>query len=279
MQLALHQLMHEVERTHWWFTARRRILVELLAACVPARPDALIVDIGCGTGGNLAALSDRYACLGIDASPDAIGLACQSHPAIPFVRGELPDRLPSELSEAAAVIATDVLEHVEQDADAMASIVERIPDRGVVLLTVPADMALWSAHDVAHGHYRRYTRESLARLWSGLPVETLLLSYFNARLYPVIRALRTIGRWRGKAWGQAGTDLSMPPALLNRFLASVFAGESRVLVETLQGQRKQGYNNGVSLVAILRKRPINSLAESPPIAAPSRETAACASAP
>jgi len=279
MQSTQIQLMHEVERTHWWFVARRRILVELLAVCVPARPDALVVDIGCGTGGNLAALADRYTCLGIDASPDAIGLARESFRNVQFVHGELPDRLPPELLQASAVIATDVLEHVEQDADALASIVESISDSGVVLLTVPADMGLWGPHDVAHGHHRRYTRESLARLWSRLPVETLLLSYFNARLYPVIRALRTIGRWRGKTWGRAGTDLSMPPTLLNRFLASVFAGEARVLVETLQGQRKQGYNKGVSLVAILRKRPVITLAKSQPIAAPSRETAACASAP
>lgn len=279
MMKAVFETQANMELKHWWFAARRRILAELLSACLPDRSDLLIVDIGCGTGGNLAALADSRRCLGVDASPEAIRLARESHPGIEFVRGEAPTHLPSELSEAAAVIGADVLEHVEQDSHALASIIESIPEGAIVLLTVPADMGLWSPHDVSHGHYRRYTRESLAQLWSDLPVETLLLSYFNARLYPLIRALRAISRWRRKAWGQAGTDLSMPPAMVNRLLEYVFAGEARNLIKTLRGQRPHGYKRGASLVAILRKARVQSGVKSPTKGALYRETNSCANAP
>jgi hypothetical protein len=121
------------------------------------------------------------------------------------------------------------------------------------LLTVPADDSLWGKHDESFGHYRRYDRQRLERLWADLPVSTLMVSYFNARLLPVIRLIRAHGRRRGRAVGQAGTDFWVPSRPINRLLEAIYAGEARRLVKLLQGRRSHGYAAGASLIAVLRR--------------------------
>jgi hypothetical protein len=114
-------------------------------------------------------------------------------------------------------------------------------------------MRLWSPHDESHGHFRRYDRDRFERLWQGLPVARLLVSHFNARLYPAVRAIRTLNRWRGESTGAAGTDLKMGLPTVNRILRGIFSGEDKVLRDVLAGRRRRGYRSGVSLVALLRR--------------------------
>ena len=78
-------------------SGRRRILCRLVAEVLPPSPQAVIVDVGCGTGGNIAALADRYPCVGIDTSAEAIELARQRFPKVRFIAG----RAPSDLGELA----------------------------------------------------------------------------------------------------------------------------------------------------------------------------------
>ena len=120
-----------------------------------------------------------------------------------------------------------------------------------MFITVPADMSLWTDHDVSHGHYRRYDVESLRRVWEALPVRELGLSPFNARLYPLVRVARTLSRWRGRPAGDAGSDLRLPSRPVNTALHGIFAGERRRLLRNLRGGRP--YRRGVSLVAVLAK--------------------------
>ena len=121
-----------------------------------------------------------------------------------------------------------------------------------LLVTVPANLGLWSRHDESFGHYRRYDARRLAQVWEGLPVRPLLTSYFNSRLYPLVKLVRTINRWRGEASGVAGTDFRIPARPVNRFMEAVFAGESRRLCRKLHG-RGAAYRQGVSLIALLER--------------------------
>jgi hypothetical protein len=123
---------------------------------------------------------------------------------------------------------------------------------GHLLITVPADETLWSLHDVNFGHYRRYARERLERVWSGLPVTPVLVSHYMTRLLPVVRTVRAVNRYRGQAAGAAGTDFAMPPRWLNGLLQETFAGEADRLVVAMREPR-QAYPRGVSLIAILRR--------------------------
>ncbi len=252
MQSPQFQMNSEIELRHWWFVARRRILVSLIARVLPPSLQSIVVDIGCGTGGNIAALAERYACVGIDPSGEAIALARARFPQVRFLAGMAPDDLGEVSRQARLLMATDVLEHVPDDFWLFSRLMAATAPGTYFLLTVPADPALWSPHDESHGHWRRYDRPRFQRLWEGLPVTPLLVSYFNRRLYPLVKLIRMVNRRRGKARGQAGTDFKIPAAPVNRLLTGIFAGESRRLARLLDG-RGRGYAAGVSLVALLRR--------------------------
>lgn len=252
MQHEQFQLHAEIEDRHWWFAARRRILCRLIEEAVPPDPRTTIVDVGCGTGANLAALAGRYRCVGIDASAEAIELARRRFPAVRFIAGRAPQDLGELAGQARLVLLTDVLEHVADDRAMFAELFAAAAPGCRFLITVPADMSLWSKHDESFGHYRRYDIDRLADVWRGLPSTTLLLSYFNSRLLPIVRLARAWNRRRGQTSGRAGTDFRLPSRPLNSLLKAIFAGEARRLVGSLRGQ-KRGYRAGVSLAALVRR--------------------------
>ncbi len=252
MQSEQFRLHADIEQRHWWFVARRRIMRRLIAAILPPRAETLIVDVGCGTGANIAQLASDYRCLGIDSSAEAIGLAQSRFPAVKFLMGCAPEDLGPLVQEIDLLMMMDVLEHVPDDSPLLSRLVAAVRPGTHLLLSVPADMALWGEHDESFGHYRRYDREGFARLWSGLPVSCRLLSYFNSRLYWPVRAVRAIGRLRGKAAGAAGTDFWLPLAAVNSLLDRLFSGEAARLLRVLQGTGRP-YRRGASLIAILRR--------------------------
>ncbi len=251
MQSDQFKLHADVEEIHWWFLARRRILRELAHSLVPPSRSTLAIDVGCGTGGNIAAFAGDYTCIGIDTSAEGIRFAKQRFPDVRFICGLAPADLRDAAEQAGLFLLTDVLEHIEDDVGFLSELLMALRPGACLLLTVPADMSLWSEHDVAYGHYRRYDIQSLERVWSGLPVTVRLLSYFNARLYPMVRTVRALNRLRKRSFGDAGTDLKMPMGPVNRLLNAVFAGERRVLIDLLAQKRRRGYPFGVSLIAAL----------------------------
>ena len=246
-----YDLLAKLEDSHWWFQGRRRILCALVDELLPTGRRSVIVDVGCGAGGNLAALADRHECVGIDASEEALGHARRRFPKLTFVRADQPQDAADVISRADLVMLNDVLEHVERDREFLSSVLNLASPGAQVLITVPADMKLWGPHDVSHGHFRRYTLDELRELWRDLPVQERLVSYFNARLYPVVRAIRTLGRWRNRSWGSDDTDLRPTWSPINAALASLFGGEARRLTRALRGERSARYGYGVSLVAVL----------------------------
>lgn len=255
MQTEQFQLHAEIEERHWWFVARRRIVRGLVGRVLPPSPDATIVDVGCGTGANIAALADEYRCVGIDTSGEAIRFARERFPAVQFLVGHAPGDLGPIGSEARLFLLMDVLEHVEDDFAMFSELLGALEPGSHLLITVPADPSLWSEHDESFGHYRRYDQERLAGVWADLPATPLLVSYFNTRMYALVRAVRAWNRLRGRASGRAGTDFWMPPGPLNRLLEATFAGEARALERALEGHHTQRYQRGASLVALLRREP------------------------
>jgi SAM-dependent methyltransferase len=245
----------QIEERHWWFVARRRILRAIVERVVPPSRQSLIVDIGCGTGANIAALAEQYECIGIDPSAEAIAHAQKRFPGVRFLCGEGPEVLKTLGRAPELILLSDVLEHLSDDFLFFSQLATAMPVGAHLLLTVPAKPALWSPHDVSFGHYRRYEPERLARVWQGLPMSSRLFSYFNSQLYPIVRTARLLTRLRGHSVGSAGTDFRLPRAWLNRWLTAVFAGETRVLLDVLDGGRKRGYRAGVSLIALLRREP------------------------
>ena len=251
MNPEVFELQGRIEEEHWWFTARRRVILRLASALLP-RPGT-ILDCGCGTGGNICAFPPEHRRIGVDPSPDAIAIARAKCPGVEFVQGMVPDDVATELATADLVLLTDVLEHVEGDRELLSDIVLGMRPAAHLLITVPADPGLWSPHDVAHGHFRRYTAGALPLLWGGLPVQALLLAPFNHRLYPLVWLARQVTRALGRGAGAAGTDLRVPPGPLNRALFTIFAGEANRLSRALAGKTSPPGGRGVSLLAVLRR--------------------------
>ena len=69
---------------------------------------------------------------------------------------------------------------------------------GALLLTVPINPWMWSAHDVAHHHHRRYRKHEIRKLARDAGYEIELLSPFNSLLFPPIAAVRLVGKLTGK---------------------------------------------------------------------------------
>jgi len=243
----------EMEEEHWWFLGRRTILKDVVNQVLPPSKGSAVVDIGCGTGGNIAALASAYDCTGIDPSVEAIQCARERFPGVRFLCGTIPGDFKDLLGEAHLLLLMDVLEHLSDDQQFFSRIITSISPGAHLLITVPATKSLWSEHDVSFGHYRRYEREHLAMLWSDQPVKVRLLSHFNARLYPIIRFVRAFNRFSGRTSGVEGTDFRIPGRRVNEALRWILAGEAETLTEVLEGKRRKGYNRGASLVAVLRR--------------------------
>lgn len=246
---ALHQ---SVEETHWWFRGRRAILLAFADRVLGGDPGAFVIDVGCGTGGNAAAFGRTYRALGIDPSEEAIRLARARYPGHRFLAGHAPADLGEDAGRADLFVLTDVLEHVRDDFSLLSRILAAARPGAHVLITVPADESLWSPHDVTLGHFRRYDAARLARTWERMPVQVRLLSHFNARLYPAVKAVRRVRRLIGSAAGRGGTDLRVPPPPLNRALQALFAGEAAALVRAVDAGATP-FARGASLIALLRR--------------------------
>ncbi len=273
MQHEQFQLHADIEDRHGWFVGRRRILCRLVGEVLAPSREAIIVDVGCGTGGNIAALAGQYRCVGIDTSEEAIRLArvlygrqeCPPQPAAKFLTGRAPEGLGELAKLARLFLLTDVLEHIEDDRATFAELVSAASPGCYFLLTVPADPSLWSQHDESFGHYRRYDVARLAEVWAGLPVAPLMVSYFNSRLLPMVRLVRAWNQRRGHAAGRVGTDFWLPNPIANGLLTRIFAGEAGRLVASLKEGIAAGacvsarelspaaYSSGASLVALLRR--------------------------
>jgi len=158
------------------------------------------------------------------------------------VEAALPDlsMFPAKSYDLVALL--DVLEHVTDDRGSLAAILERLKPGGALLLTVPINPWMWSAHDVAHHHHRRYRKAEIRRLALDAGYQIELLSPFNSLLFPPIAAVRLVGKLTGKD----DSDDAMPSAPVNKVLDTIF-GLERGLI----GRLPMPF--GVSLAAVLRR--------------------------
>lgn len=243
MDIAQFELHAKIEDVHWWFKARRDLMLSVLQKHVPAGDNRLVVEIGCGTGGNLKFLQRYYRVAGVDISPEAVGHTSK-RVNCPVHLGDFRDRLSGMWEDIDAVILADVLEHVDDDAGFLKDIVKSLKPGSVVLLTVPAHMFIWSRHDVVLGHRRRYSARMLRSLWKDLNVEEAFFTSFSCILSPAIALYRL---FRRNGLEAHKSDLSMPPLWLNSVLYRIFSIETYLT-------RELPLPFGVSYLTVLRKK-------------------------
>lgn len=251
MEEALFSTHHDLEHRHWWFRARRKAIRELGLPLLDG--EGTVVDVGCGTGADIASFPERYDRHGIDISPTAIEFARESYPGIQFHTGAVPEAGSDIVGSADLVLLCDVLEHIEDDVGFLSSLIAMMRPGASLLLTVPADPRLWSPHDEVYEHFRRYTRSTLAATWADSPADTRLLAPLNRRLYPLVRAVRAASALGGRGIGSESSDLALPWGPVNAALERVFAGEVPALAAALESGRREVPGRGVSLLAVLRR--------------------------
>ena len=236
--------MHRLERDHWWFRGKRAAVAALLerAGAGPPAPDERIVDVGCGTGAVLERFGAGAVAVGIDDHEDALRYAREKSGAL-LARADAR-ALPFRSGTVDRLFLLDVAEHVPEDAQVFAEIRRILSPRGVAVVHVPAHPRMWSPHDEAMHHVRRYARAELeARIEEARLVPVLLTYTFGGILLPAA----AVRFWKRRAGGAGQrADFGVAPAWMNRLLAGWQRAEAMWL----------GWANlplGLSLAAVVRR--------------------------
>lgn len=221
MDRAVYDRMAAIDGEHWWFSARRKIIAGLIREQVAPRPGARILEVGCGTGSNIALLQQFGTVEAIEPDDGARAIAA-GRTGVLVQGGLLPDGVVLDDGAYDMIVLLDVLEHIPNDREALGSLRSKLKPGGKLVLTVPAMPWLWSEHDVAHHHQRRYTAATLEKVVCDSGFKVRHRTHFNTMLFPLIVAARALG----KLTGREGGDDAMPPRPINRALEAIFAAES-----------------------------------------------------
>jgi SAM-dependent methyltransferase len=229
-----------VEEKHWYYAGKRQLVRDLLFQARPLRPEDVLLDCGAGTGRFAADLSGSCRVLVLDDHEQALRMLRERfRPDQIFALAG--DRVPLPDAVLDFVTALDVLEHTPDDAAVVREFHRLLRPGGVVAVTVPASMVLWSEWDVALHHHRRYTRPQLRALFPAAAWELDYVNYTNVPVYPVVWLIRKLRRWF-----PAGRIDDRPlPGWLNWLLRVQFVGLALARVPM---------PFGVSLVLVARKR-------------------------
>ena len=245
MDLAEFDQMFEVEETNWWYRSRRLLVRRAVEAEMRRRGRRLkILDVACATGMSFRFLDDLGDIRGIDISEETIRLCgrrgikdivqCDAM-ALPFTEGSFD-----------LILALDACEHFEDDRLAMREMARVLKPGGMAVVTVPAFRFLWSPHDDAFHHVRRYTRPELRGklVESGFKPERV--SYYSCFLFPPVWVFRKLRKLLGDK-EKSQSDFFMPiPAPAEWCLRGVMATERALM-------RVMNLPFGVSLFSVVRK--------------------------
>lgn len=236
---------------HPWWSARSKLVLGLLDG-LGVRPPARVLDAGCGWGTTLDALERAgYRAAGMDVSRRMLERLDRDRPERALFVADLTRELPAGIEAFDAVLALDVIEHIDDDRGAVARLAELVRPGGVLIVSVPALPEFFTEFDAIQGHRRRYLPESLRAAFGGGPLELERIFWWGRWLVPLL------GRQRRKKKGHQGESaaetyrryLSLPPWPGPAVMRLGFALEQR---RALRGK----LITGTSLFAVARRTKI-----------------------
>ncbi|RLT36239.1 MAG: class I SAM-dependent methyltransferase [Chloroflexi bacterium] len=211
------------EDWYWWHRARRRIIDRLLQRAL-GEGDATrrILDVGAGTGATSQALRKYGRVMAVDLSTEATIVARRR--GLDVARMDAGNLAFPDASFD-VVVVLDVIEHLEDDAAAVRELRRVLKPGGVLLATVPAYKWLWSSHDVANHHFRRYRQSELRRLLRGGDFHVEVCSYVMMSMLIPAAAYRLLEHLPGRkvADDEAHVRFTPVPPLINWALSHVAA--------------------------------------------------------
>jgi SAM-dependent methyltransferase len=231
---------------HPWHHARSRLTLGLLKS-LEVHPPASILEVGCGWGLNLSALERAgYAVTGTDISRNILEKI--DKPERRLIEADLNQPLPPDAGEYEAVLALDVIEHLDDDQGAVRQMARLLRPGGVAIISVPALPELFSHFDEIQGHRRRYLPETLRRAVEGGGLEVLRIFWWGAWMVPILRRTRLHGGAGTPARLKTYADyLTLPAWPGPPLLRLAYAIEEKF---ALRGSLK----TGTSLFAVARTR-------------------------
>lgn len=237
MDEALLLSFAQVEKAHWWFAVRRRLVLEQARRWAPAHLEE-ILEVGCGTGATLRDLSASFPGVtvkGVEPSPAALEVAAAAGSEV--MAGSF-EQLPIAPGAVDMLLALDVLEHLDDDRAGLLEAARVLRPGGRLILTVPALPPLWGPHDELNGHRRRYSRATVLERTAAAGFHIERLTFFNTVLLPLAVGERAVARLRGRA-----SPVTQPAPPVNQALLRLFALELPLL-------RRSDLPIGLSLLVV-----------------------------
>ena len=229
MDATAYRQFAELEDSHFWFLARRRIFFHLLDRLLERRQGLRILEIGCGSGGMLRTLARYGEVTGLDISMDVLRFArSRGAERLCVASGHA---LPVQPHALDLIALFDAIEHIPDDVQVLQECRRALKPGGLVFLSVPAYQFLYANNDRVAHHLRRYTRRQLRQRLSAAGLAPVKVTYFNTLLFPLILPTVLMKKLQ-ESFRPVGdrTNLSHHvPAALNRLLADVIGSERHLL--------------------------------------------------
>lgn len=233
-----HRILRPLREGHYWFDHRKACIREAVNGCLGNSPGTLVLEFGCGDGDVLGALAREHKSFGFDRGLE--DLAAARFNSLSVVAGE--GAAPPFSRSFDLVGLFDVVEHVPNDVGLLRIASALVRPGGWVLLTVPADPALWTTLDKYAGHERRYTRAMVENLCEKASLELVSVAPMFRALWPLARARAAL---RGTRAVEDPESEIRVGALWNRLLSTVLRAERRLF-----GRSSRGH--GTSWLAVTR---------------------------
>lgn len=245
MEKEMYDSMYHKESYHWYFKAKYEIVISVLEKYGLKKSSTnRIIDFGCGCGLMLRKLSAYGSVQGIDYSMEALDYCKLEFPQANLAQADLQDFFCSEKYDFG--VALDVFEHIDDDVKAMKNVCCSLKKGGICIVTVPALMSLWSAHDKNCMHKRRYTKKELmAKLEeSGFTVE--YCSYYNFWSFPAVWLIRKVENILGLDNSASKIEVGFQDNWFNDLLYRIFSSEKKRIL------KNKAFPWGVSLICVVR---------------------------
>lgn len=233
--------LHQLENTHWWFVGARFIYQTLIEIGFGkgARGQRML-EVGCGSGGNLPTLSAFGPTVGLEMSSQALAMIA-NRPQLGLVQANA-EALPFATDSFDGVHLWAVLEHIENDLDVLREAWRVCRPHGCITLQTAALPVLWSHHDEANLHKRRYVRAQFATLLEMAHLSPIQLSYQNFLAFFPTLVIRRIQRLFVKS---PQYDMGISNPWVNKIMLNVLRFEAWFL-------KKHKFPVGIDLVAVCR---------------------------
>jgi SAM-dependent methyltransferase len=242
MENILHKIHYKNQNKHWWFTVKKKIILQLIRSHLQQSNGIKILDVGCGTGLMLNELSKFGTVYGLDSSEEAKEF-CKEIFQGEVKIGSLPNKFPYEENSFDLIVALDVIEHISEDINTIKILYNALKHGGILIITVPANMKLWSQFDIINGHIKRYNINEIKDLMISTGFKLEKISYYNSILFPIAYLVR---KFNNRHKSNVYKEIEVPNYFINVIFKYIFMIELYLL-------RKINFKFGVSILSVGKK--------------------------